>query len=363
MSFDQEIKVLKKEDFIPSTIVVKGILSSKIDINILSKFLPIDHQFDEDNKRIKLISGSRKHIEYYGPEGSIVSIGYKTIRRGMRTGAMNNMVSLDMQLGGKNIHIKLSATSIMSVGTKTIDAGKKVVNKVIEHILSLQEYLNYSNSLTKEEKQENIDWLLKEIEFGQRKKEILRNLNLPENVNKKYIFFLLNYFDDYDDKKDFTNHIMSTKEDLIICEEIVSCNKYDIFNSVFHMQPITNPNFKMPLHKLAPFLADLGVSVSWHNALSEGCNVCFDIEEEKEGINHEDKSYKHRFTIYITSKIKQTSPTLKDEAYKYYLGLTNLIKLFFQQKDIDFKKYISNDIQLKNNVKILLKTKETEIKK
>lgn len=368
MSFVPEITVIKKEDYIPSTIVLKGIFSSKIDINILSKFLFIDNKFDEKNKRIQLISGSRLSIDYFGPEGSIVFIGYKTIRRGMRTGAMNNMVSVDLQLGGKNIHIKLSSTSITSVGTNTIESGKKVVNKIIEHISNLQKILDYSNSLTFEEKQKNILWLInetKQFKKETRVKYLIDNLKIPDEMNKKYILFLIKYFDDYNNIEDFNLHILGTQKELILCEEKVSCSKYDIFNSVFHMKPINNKNFKMPLHKLAPFLAELGVSVSWHNSLSEGCNVCFDIEEEKEGINHENKFYKHRFTIYITSKIKQTSPTMKDEAYKYYVGLTNLIKMFLKKEDIDFKKYISNDINIDKNIKILLKSKDKdkEIKK
>ena len=147
-----EIKFLEKKDFIPSTIVVKGILSTKIDIDIFSRYLVITHKFDKENKRIRLISRTRKGIEYYGPEGSIVFVGYKKILRGMRTGAMNNMVSIDLQYGGKNIHLKLSSNSITSVGTNSLEAGKKAVNKILEHISDTRKFLEYSNSLEAESK-------------------------------------------------------------------------------------------------------------------------------------------------------------------------------------------------------------------
>ena len=359
--FTPEINILEEDKFVPSTITIKGIFSSKIDINILSSFLFVDHKFDKENNRIKLISGSRQSIEYFGPEGAIVSVGYKNIRRGMRTGAMNNMVSVDMQMGGKNIHIKLSSTSITSVGTSNIEAGKKVVNKIIEHITELQKFLDFSNSLSQEEKEKNIQWLLNELkdfEEDTRFKDLMEELKISEEMNHNFIMFLLKYYDDYDSFEDFSNHINTTKKHLILSEEKVNCDKYDIFNSVYHIQPIKNSNFRMPLHKLAPFLAGMGVSTSFHNAISEGVNVCFDTEEEKEGINHEDKFYKHRFTIHITSKIRQSSPTSKEEAYKYYKGMMNLLKLFFKKNDIDFQKYISEDIKVHDNVKILLKTKE-----
>lgn len=361
--FVPEINILSKEEFIPSTITMKGIFSSKIDINIIASFLFVKHAFDKDNERIRLISGSRQSIEYSGNEGDIVSVGYKSIRRGMRTGAMNNMVSVDMQLGGKNIHIKLSATSITSVGTSTFEAGKKVVDKILEHIKDLQKILDFSNSLEREEKSKNIEWLKEEskgFKKGLRYSEIIERIKIPNHLNHKYISFLLKYFDDYDDLEDFHFHIDKTVDNLDLSEQEISCVKYDIFNSVYHIKPIANPNFRMPLHKLAPFLANppYNISTSWHNAISEGINICFDIEEEKEGINHEDKFYKHRFTIPITSKIKQTSPSSKDEAYKYYLGTMNILKMFFQQEDIDFKKYVTEDIQGHDNVKILLKMKK-----
>ena len=69
--FTPDINTLSKKDFIPSTITMKGIFSSKIDINILSNFLFVNHIFNKQNERVKLISGSRQSIEYFGPEGSI----------------------------------------------------------------------------------------------------------------------------------------------------------------------------------------------------------------------------------------------------------------------------------------------------
>jgi hypothetical protein len=356
--FIPEINVLKKEDFKPSTITVKGILSSKIDINIISQFLPIDHIFNAENERVRSISGSRQSIEYFGPEGIIVSVCYKKIRRGMRTGAMNNMVSVDIQFGGKNIHIKVSSGCICSVGTSQIDAGKKVVNKLLEHISNLQKYLTYSNSLDIDTKKKNINWLLEEIKDVKpktRTREIIRDLKIPKGMDSQFIDILLKYYNDYDNLNDYKDHIEKLTEELILSDNKIECDKFTIFNSVYHFRPIKNINFEMPLFKLAPFLAKIGCNVSFHNDFSEGCNVCFDVEEEKEGLNHEDKSYKHRFTIYMTSKIRQSSPTSKEEAYKYYLGITNLLKMFFKEKDIDFNKYVTEQVDVSNDVKILLK--------
>ena len=88
--------------------------------------------------------------------------------------------------------------------------------------------------------------------------------------------------------------------------------------------------------------------VEYHNWTSEGVNICIDIEEEKKGPNHANKEYKHRFTVHETTKIRQCSPTSRDEAYKNYLGIMNLLKIFFRENDIDYKKYIMKlDVEIR----------------
>ena len=40
--------------------------------------------------------------------------------------------------------------------------------------------------------------------------------------------------------------------------------------------------------------------------------------------------------------MRQCSPTMKDESYKYYLGVIKQIKLFFEETGkVEYKKYIS----------------------
>lgn len=355
-----DFKILDKKDFIPSTIVTKGFFNTKIDIDILSAFLVITHKFDKNNKRIKLISGTRKGIKYFGPEGCIIFVGYKKIR-GMRTGAMNNMVSIDLQYGGKNIHLKISSTSITSVGTNSLEAGKKAVEKILEHIKKAKDFLDYSNSLDSLTKIKNMEWLLeylKNKDENLRENDIVKNIVFSEEdfINKKFIYFLMHYYDDYDSLENFKTHIFSLKENLILAEKDIVCRQYDIFNSVYHIRPIVNKNFIMPLNKLAPFLASKGVCTSWHNALSESINISFDIESTKEDINHENKYYKHRISIPTTCNLKQSSPTNKEEAYKYYLGTMNLIKEFFTTQDINFKDYIVKNIKTED-IEILTKRK------
>jgi hypothetical protein len=354
------LNIISEDKFIPSTIVLKGYFNCSIDTNVLTHFLFIDHKFDKDNKRIKLISGSRKNIDYYGPEGAVIFIanGSKKTKRGIRSGAMNNMISSDIQLGGKNIHVKISQRTLTSVGTPNIKSAGKVIDKYIEHMTNLQKILIYSNSLSVEEKEKNIEWLLnklKDFPEGTREQD-LEELKIPNDMNEKFIRFILKYYNDYDDLKYYEihirkllNHILLKNNDLDI-----KCTSINVYNSVYHNNVVKTDNFKMPLHKLSLYLLKKGFETSWHNVFNDGLNICFDIENKKEGLNKENKFYKHRFTIYTTSEIRQSSPSFREESYKYYLILVKAIEHFFQTEDIDFKRYLKTDVKCKKNLKILM---------
>ena len=95
---------------------------------------------------------------------------------------------------------------------------------------------------------------------------------------------------------------------------------------------------------LAPYLANYDLSVEFHNWTSEGVNICFPIENNKE-LNTKDKEYKHRFTVHERSSMRQCSPAFKEESYKYYKGVMELIKEFIDggQKYDNFKKYVSEE--------------------
>jgi hypothetical protein len=342
-----EIELLEKDEFIPSTITIKASFNNEIDTEVLSSFLPVKNIFDKSGQRLKLISGSRESIKYFGVEEVIVSVCYKQKRRGMRTGAMNNMVSIDIQVGGKNIHLKVSSTSITSVGTSSIEYATKVCEIVLKHFRKLQANLNLIPHLeNKDETIESIKTELSNYDKIPTKSKFIEQFYQKEyTYNNDFFKICLDYFEDQDDISLFLEKIETLKTDMRLYKDDIQCTDYNIFNSVYHIKPIKNKNFRMPLHRLAPYLASLGVNVEYHNWTSEGVNICFDIEEEKEGENHVNKEYKHRFTIHETSKIRQCSPTSKEEAFKNYLGVINLIKKFFTKPEIDFNKYIRNSLK------------------
>jgi hypothetical protein len=369
-----EIEIIAKEDYNPATITIAGYLNTTIDIEKVTQFLPVHHLFDDEtDERLKLKSGSRKTIEYMGTEGVFISICYKKIRRGMRTGAMNNMASLDIQYGGKNIHLKLSSGSITSVGTKKLESGKAVFKVVAGAIQKLQKsftflqtvdkdkikkYINQFNDLTYDEER----GLIRQSEFL----EILGDMNLSKRKIKVFKIFskYINDFD-HDEHPDLIQKIIDLSEvSKIYSGEVLEFRNVTIYNSVFHITPIKNigkKGFRMPLYLLAPFFARKRLMVSYHNWNSEGVNVCIDALEEKPGTNHTHKEYKHRFVIQQTGKIRQCSPTNREEAYGNYLGIMNLLKEFFKNPDISFEEYVYDRDKIRD--KKIEKMVDKEMKK
>jgi len=337
-----EIDIIPKHKFKPSTVTIRKTFNININIFNLSNYLPIYHIFDKEGNRIKLISGSRKSIEYYGPEKSVISICFKDIRRGMRTGAMNNMVSLDIQKNGKNIHLKVSSSAIISVGTSSLKEGENVFNTVINHIEEIQKKINFIKSLDKEVVMKNILIFVKILEGKDLipLSEIQELVQKTTDINKELVNIFLLYYQDFDKNQtdNYIKKINSLYGDIDIFEGELKCSESNIFNSVFYTNCIKN--IRVPLHLLAQYLSSFGIIVNYDNRTSEGVVVCFNVEEQKTSYNYASKEYKHRFTIHMNGKIKQTSPSKQEEAHKYYFGLMNLIKKFFEKKDIDFKQYL-----------------------
>lgn len=349
-----EVKILKENEYIPSTVTMVSRFNKTINVVDISTYLPVVHLFNKKTgERLKLDSGTRTSIKYYGYEGIIISICYKKIRRGMRTGAMNNMASLDIQYEGKNIHIKLSSNTLTSVGTSSFEFGTKVFELMISHVNMLNKNLRYIREQEKETVDRNLEWVFENCinERGELRsyKEMLKIVkNTGEEYDEKILNSLIVYTDDFekDEPDKFKDKVINFITKCSCIDEDIKCVSSSIFNSVYHIDIFKNiRNKRIPLHVLAPYLAKKNFIVEFHNWTSEGVNVCFDIEEEKSGSHHKLKEYKHRFTIHERGTMRQCSPTMKEESYRYYLGIIKTIKTFFENEDFtEYKQYITETI-------------------
>ena len=198
-----DIQILQPDEYIPSTVTMVSSFDKTINPKDVAEYLPVVHLFHEKTgKRLKLDSGTRTSIKYYGIENIIISVCYKKTRRGMRTGAMNNMVSLDIQHGGKNIHVKLSSTTITSVGTSGYQFGVDVFNLMIKHLNMLNNNIRYVKSMDQEIRDKNLEWIFDNCIDDKGRltnvKSLLKLIKKTEWLDKTFAKACSVYVDDFE---------------------------------------------------------------------------------------------------------------------------------------------------------------------
>jgi hypothetical protein len=336
------VTILPKDEFKSSTITMVATLNSTIDAYTVADYLPVTHLYDANGKHIRLDSGTRDGIKFFGINGVIITSCYKDIRRGIRTGAMNNMICLDLQVLGRNVHIKLSDNIITSVGTCGYESGKYAFNCMIEHLNLLKKNIDYFQSLPLHEQETIYRWITQNcIRDGKLKR--LSEITTPSHIDSHALGILLVYIDDFEvyESEKYLQKIKKLSKLKPIFGSYLTNVEPKIYNSVYHIKLCTG-NKRLALHKMAPYLYDKGISVEFHNWTSEGVNICFPIDNNHE-LNSQNKVYKHRFTVHERSSMRQCSPAFKQESYKYYVEVMNLISEFIDngQRYDDFtNKYL-----------------------
>lgn len=339
------VEILSCDDYKSSTITMVATLNKSMKTRYVAEYLPVIHLFNEKKERIKLDSGTRNGISFFGINGIIITSCYKDIRRGVRLGAMNNMICSDLQILDKNVHIKLSETIITSVGTCGYENGKTAFCCMIKHLNTLKNNIDYFQSLDKTDQDNIYKWIQKYCIVDNKLKR-LADITAPSHLDKRGLSTLLIYIDDFESHE--SEKFMEKINNIRIMENIFEGTLEDvepkIYNSVYHIK-ICGKDKRIYLHRMAAYLLDKhSVSVEFHNWKSEGVIICFPIENNSD-LNKRDKEYKHRFTVHERSSMRQCSPGKKEESYKYYKGIMELIKEFIDngQNYDGFKKYISEE--------------------
>jgi len=341
-----ELNILSQEDYKPTTITARDSFNTSIDVSNVAKYLPIYHIYNDDGSRflIKQNEKKKKKIPFKGLDKQIVSICYNNIKRGIRQGkSMDNMLSLDIQIINKNIHIKISSDSILALGARSLDEAIIANNTIIAYIKETQKSLDYISSFDNDNIQRHICFLKKTIEDNKyNKRKIFKYFsNDILNIDKELINIFLLYLEDYDikDYEQYYNKLKEMKEKITICKDnLKTTGDYVIYNAVYYNELLEG--HLIPLHHLAPFLGKYGIMVEYDNRNSTGLTACFNVEEEKNNLNGDNKTYKHRFTVMLSGKIKQVSACTVEESYKYYKGFSNLLKKFYERDDLNFEEYM-----------------------
>ncbi len=111
--------------------------------------------------------GSRVKIPYFGAEGAIVSVRFKNKSRGIRNegGQLRNVVAVDLQYSGKNIHLKVSENKLALMGALTEAMGNGAFQKLLEHLNMVQDHWLHIRNLPADVRHASIKWLC-ELLYG-----------------------------------------------------------------------------------------------------------------------------------------------------------------------------------------------------
>lgn len=330
-----------------STITMTSTLTANVNIQLAYELLPILHPRNPNGTRFIHPINTRNKIPYFGVENAVVCVKYKGRIRGIRqnTGQMNNVASIDLQTGNKNVNIKLARTQVQLTGANSEEMGENSFRVMCSHINMIQSHLNHIRSLDEEVRQNTINWVAgKAFEILSDNPESdleyrLHYLSMSTiekessiyNIDTTFASFLWNFAEDYDIATDYSEafkNIVKICYDVNanICDNYVDITECNIQNSVYNY----NINQEVSLIGLAQHLSNKGFSVSFHNWNSTPLKVSIPIYNdsasetsdettESDGIrtvsiNSSGKIKVHRFTVHRKLSVKQTSPTNSTQA-------------------------------------------------
>jgi hypothetical protein len=325
-----------------STITLTAILTANVDIQLAYELLPVIHPKNPDGSRFIHPINTRNKIPYFGVENAVVCVKYKGKIRGIRQnkGQMNNVASIDLQTGNKNVNIKLAKTRVQLTGANSEGMGEKSFKIICSHINLIQSHLHHIRCLSEELRQKTIAWVIQRSFVEKNENEYdLKHIDMNDIQNESEIdtifaTFLWNFCDDFDEAPEYSEKLSRIIEicyntELNICDGYVDITDCNVSNSVYNY----NIGKEVSLIGLTRHLSAKGFSVSFHNWNSTQLKVSMPIFNDEisendsdegtdstgrtiatSGTNGSNKIKAHRFTVHRKLSIKQTSPTCNAQA-------------------------------------------------
>jgi hypothetical protein len=337
------------ESFIPNNMVVTVRWDGTINLNDASKTLPI---LTLDEK--PTMKGGHVKIPYYGIENVIVSVRYKKSYRGMRKTSKNsdNFVSTDLQIDGKNVHIKLSTTNAVVMGVteyqKAIDAIHclfdimKMSDDNLEYLRkskakNVDSVLSFISSMAIENKPSiGLPGYKEVVEKLAAENERLKSLSEKE-IDFRLCMILLSYAYESETTESFTKNI----GEITVCSPIepenvkILMDKCRVSNSAYNYKlifPHVKDQVKLPgvfvLRNLANAIIqinDPNIVPSHHNWSYKYVYVAMSVDSPEPG--NPDKQVIHRFNISEGGSIRQWSPSFTEKAFEIQKMLIHIIRL------------------------------------
>lgn len=330
---------------------MKAPLDTALDIETIFGLLPITYPKTLGGSPIQ-INKSREKVPYFGLEGIIISARYPKKVRGARVSDkfMSNVISTDLQVCKKNIHLKVSGCKLQLTGALSEEMGNAAFSTLCWHVNSIQSHISHIGSLSDEDLEKVRQWIFTttcgvpmQLAIGEvtyEVKEMTSEMveSIPENVDKRAATFFLLYAADFrygmvNGLHAYANRIneiitFARSSNPRVCKSEVHHGYYSVSNGVYNY----SIGVSVICSKLAEFMLERGLSASFQNWHSRSTKVCIPIfgatADTKVLPDGTPKISAHRFTINPSGTIRQTSPTSYSEAVDAYHTIAEVIKQF-----------------------------------
>jgi hypothetical protein len=354
MSLDLMANFSDVSKFNPNNMVIVVRWNGNINLANAFNLLPLQciEESPSTKKKIK--------IPYYSVEDVIVSIRYKKGARGLREVPKqpDNFVSIDLQIGGRNVHIKLSSENAVVMGVTSLEKGVEAVECLLDTIYMTDQNLAYLRKVDIDEVTRAYEYIEnlsveKEDSLGLPEADIFCDNLIDYNktnpkIDEKIATILLARAYEFSTISDFSDAIVKFTQSKPIDEDNVEIVSAEVSNSAYNYKFYFFSVEKKEkvvgyfiLKNLASAILSLNnpnITASHHNWHAKYVNVVistFGIKNNQLNMKNNKKQHIHRFNISETGSIRQWSPSIKEEAYLVHLLLTQIIgQIIIKHKDV-----------------------------
>jgi hypothetical protein len=282
-------------------------------------------------------------IPHVAPPGAVLSLRFRECIRGIIRSTspthFKNSITIDLSTKLKNVSIKLSKSKIQMCGASSVEQGIEGANYIIEHLLEIQDNLDYINS-SDPSTSEIVNYTFNYVKSITKGRHILRKPYSGEELSNQLIL-------DNKIKKDFSldDEIINKRLAKFLLSKIDEFEYYSMFVKemewIRSLKEVTTRPLKVKeVYKvMVNYNYDLGFTVNrfelarrmnglngffarYTNSVEH--NVTVELPYEVTGrkkIRKKNKIPCHTFLIYMSGLVTQSGPgeeLMRDAYYKFY---------------------------------------------
>lgn len=308
----------------PSTITglvyFDGIVNTDLAF-LLFKVTPIE----QGNKASK---ASRRKLPQAKIPGSIISLRYKGLSRGLQrstnTNQFKHSITIDIGTSVRNVNVKLSASTVHMVGAVSKEHMKETATYILNYLTWCRESLQ---RLHTPKGRVTVNWLRLAVRSNVTDLPIRPQL-IPEHVDEQVVRFCLEQMWEFTTRHSFCDHLdwLQTVESPCAGSMEITKVETSMINYSYGL------GFPVSMSALAVIMSDREeFSSIYFEGFSHSVRVVLPYEPQ---VRKKNKFYHHTFQVATTGCVTQSSPTheLAEDAFELFKGQMLMLRPYVSLK-------------------------------